>query len=105
MSGEIFFQKRWNFSNILLTCYQLVFLGVKTPPQQIDRMQPRDGLRKKNDSVTSLKCIAENIINLFEKALKMMKNGVYSVVITLLVAELSKIVIYANYRNVKIQES
>ena len=59
---------------------------------------------KKNDSVTSLKCIAENIINLFKKGLKMMKNGVYSVVITLLVAELSKIVIYANYRNVKIQE-
>ena len=35
-------------------------------------------------------------IILFERALKMMKNGVYFTVIALLVAELFKILIYAN---------
>ena len=35
-------------------------------------------------------------ICLFERAFKMMKNGVYVIVIALLVAELFKILIYAN---------
>ena len=35
-------------------------------------------------------------ISLFERALKMMKNGVYFIVIALLVAELFKILVYAN---------
>ena len=35
-------------------------------------------------------------ISLFERAFKMMKNGVYFIVIALLVAELSKILVYAN---------
>ena len=35
-------------------------------------------------------------ISLFERAFKMMKNGVYSIVIALLVAELFKILVYAN---------
>ena len=35
-------------------------------------------------------------IRLFERAFKMMKNGVYFIVIALLVAELFKILIYAN---------
>ena len=35
-------------------------------------------------------------ISLFERAFKMMKNGVYFIVIALLVAELFKILIYAN---------
>ena len=35
-------------------------------------------------------------IILFERAFKMMKNGVYFIVIALLVAELFKILIYAN---------
>ena len=37
-----------------------------------------------------------NFIILFESAFKMMKNGVYFIVIALLVAELFKISIYAN---------
>ena len=36
------------------------------------------------------------LISLFERAFKMMKNGVYFIVIALLVAELFKILIYAN---------
>ena len=36
-------------------------------------------------------------IGLFERAFKVMKNGVYFIVIALLVAELFKILIYANY--------
>ena len=35
-------------------------------------------------------------IILFERAFKMMKNGVYFIVIALLVAELFKILLYAN---------
>ena len=35
-------------------------------------------------------------ISLFERAFKMMKNGVYFIVIALSVAELFKILIYAN---------
>ena len=35
-------------------------------------------------------------IILFERAFKMMKNGVYFILIALLVAELLKILIYAN---------
>ena len=35
-------------------------------------------------------------ITLFERAFKMMKNGLYFIVIALLVAELFKILIYAN---------
>ena len=35
-------------------------------------------------------------INLFERAFKMMKNGVYFIVIALLVAELLKILVCAN---------
>ena len=35
-------------------------------------------------------------ISLFEKALKLMKNGVCFIVIALVVAELFKILIYAN---------
>ena len=35
-------------------------------------------------------------ISLLERAFKMMKSGVYFIVIALLVAELSKILIYAN---------
>ena len=35
-------------------------------------------------------------ISLFERAFKMMKNGVYFIVIALLVAKLFKILIYAN---------
>ena len=34
--------------------------------------------------------------SLFERAFKMMKNGVYFIVIALLVAELFKILVYAN---------
>ena len=37
-----------------------------------------------------------NFIILFEQAFKMIKNGVYFIVIALLVAELFKILIYAN---------
>ena len=36
------------------------------------------------------------VISLFERAFKMMKNGVYFIVIALLVAELFKILVYAN---------
>ena len=36
------------------------------------------------------------LLSLFEMAFKMMKNGVYFIVIALLVAELLKILIYAN---------
>ena len=39
---------------------------------------------------------AKFFIILFERAFKMMKNGVYFIVIALLVAELFKILIYAN---------
>ena len=35
-------------------------------------------------------------ISLFERAFKVMKNGVYFIVIALLVAELFKILVYAN---------
>ena len=35
-------------------------------------------------------------ISLFEKAFKIMKNGIYFIVIALLVAEFCKILIYAN---------
>ena len=35
-------------------------------------------------------------ISLFERAFKMMENGVYFIVIALLVAELFKILVYAN---------
>ena len=35
-------------------------------------------------------------ISLFERAFKMMKNGVYFIMIALLVAELFKILVYAN---------
>ena len=35
-------------------------------------------------------------ISLFERSFKMMKNGVYFIVIALLVAELFKILVYAN---------
>ena len=38
----------------------------------------------------------EIFIILFERAAKMMKNGVYFIVIALLIAELFKILIYAN---------
>ena len=37
-------------------------------------------------------------ITLFERAFKMMKNGLYIIVIALLVAELFKILIYAKQR-------
>ena len=37
-----------------------------------------------------------NFIILFGRALQMMKNGIYFIVIVLLVAELFKILIYAN---------
>ena len=44
-----------------------------------------------------LKCLWSKIfIIFFERAFKMMKNGVYFIVIALLVAELFKILIYAN---------
>ena len=36
------------------------------------------------------------LLPLFERAFKMMKNGVYFIVIGLLVAELFKILVYAN---------
>ena len=36
------------------------------------------------------------LLSLFERAFKMMKNGVYFIVVTLFVAELFKIMIYAN---------
>ena len=36
------------------------------------------------------------LISLFERAFKMMKNGVYFIVIALLVAELFKILVFAN---------
>ena len=39
---------------------------------------------------------AKFFIILFERAFKMMKNGVYFIVIALLVAKLFKILIYAN---------
>ena len=39
---------------------------------------------------------AKFAISLFERAFKMMKNGIYFIVIALLVAELFKILIYAN---------
>ena len=35
-------------------------------------------------------------ISLFERAFKMLKNGVYFIVIALLIAELFKILVYAN---------
>ena len=49
-------------------------------------------------SVSSLKVSIKRkfFISLFERAFKMMKNGVYFIVIALLVAELFKILIYAN---------
>ena len=37
-----------------------------------------------------------NVIILFERAFKMMKNGIYFIGIALLLAELFKILIYAN---------
>ena len=40
--------------------------------------------------------ITRNFFSLFERAFKMMKNGVYFIVIALLVAELFKILVYAN---------
>ena len=44
-----------------------------------------------------LKCIdTKFFITLFKRAFKMMKNGVYFMVIALLVSELFKILIYAN---------
>jgi len=36
---------------------------------------------------------------LFKRAFKVMKNGIYVIVMALLVAELFKILIYANYMN------
>ena len=39
---------------------------------------------------------AKFFISLFKQALKMMENGIYVIVITLLVAKLSKILIDAN---------
>ena len=39
---------------------------------------------------------AKFFISLFERSFKMMKNGVYFIVMALLVAELFKILIYAN---------
>ena len=39
---------------------------------------------------------AKFFISLFERAFKVMKNGFYFIVIALLVAELFKILIYAN---------
>ena len=48
----------------------------------------------------ALRCICvydtKFFISLFERAFKMMKNGVYFIVIALLIAELFKILIYAN---------
>ena len=42
-------------------------------------------------------CVAFKVHeSLFERAFKMMKNGVYFIVIALLVAELFKILVYAN---------
>ena len=41
--------------------------------------------------------MTRNFCILFERAFKMTKNGVYFIVIALLVAELFKILIYANY--------
>ena len=38
----------------------------------------------------------KNFISLFERAFKMMKNSVYFIVIAFLVAELFKILVYAN---------
>ena len=38
-------------------------------------------------------------ISSFERAFRMMKNGVYFIALALLVAELLKILVYANYMN------
>mgnify|MGYP007094279963 CR=1 FL=1 len=43
-----------------------------------------------------LKCDTKFLISLFERAFKMIKSGVYFIVITPLVAELFKILVYAN---------
>ena len=40
--------------------------------------------------------MTRNFVSLFERAFKMMKNGVYFIVIALLVAELFMILVYAN---------
>ena len=58
----------------------------------------RDALPKVERFSTSLKVhMTRNFfISLFERAFKMMKNGVYFIVIALLVAELFKILVYAN---------
>ena len=47
-------------------------------------------------SQTSCAYDTKFFISLFERAFKMMKNGVYLIVIALLVAELFKILVYAN---------
>ena len=42
-------------------------------------------------------CMTQNFfINLLERAFRAMKNGVYFIVIAVLVAELFKIMVYAN---------
>ena len=46
--------------------------------------------------ISSVKVPMNFFIILFERAFKMMKNGVYFIVIALLVAECFKILIYAN---------
>ena len=63
-----------------------------------DTLTPDEMLTTANSINTALKVpMTRNFfIILFERAFKMMKNGVYFIVIALLVAELFKILIYAN---------
>ena len=49
-----------------------------------------------NEAFAKFKVPIKWIIGLIERAFKMMKNGVYFIVIVLLIAELFKVLIYAN---------
>ena len=54
------------------------------------------GFEAVNINISLNACDTKFFISLFERAFKMMKNGVYFIRIALLVAELLKILIYAN---------
>ena len=61
-----------------------------------DKKETRD-VEDTSNTQTTLKCIWHEIfISLFERLFKMMKNGVYFIVIAFLFAELFKILVYTN---------
>ena len=72
-------------------------LGNLFLPESFDTVQDRMLRGQTSPTGVHLKSKTRIFFTVFERAFKLMKNNVYFIVIALLVAELLKILIYANF--------